>query len=136
LLDLLHANEALLADLPDTTSLIHCDYNAKNILVENDRVAGVLDWEFAESGSGLVDVGNFLRFEDELPADFVHGFVEGYSSARALPTSFRKIAHLLDLASMCSFLTSESERPNTFRTARTVIDRTLAAYGFAPARIG
>ena len=37
----------------------------------------ILDWEFAISGSPLVDIGNFLRFEDELPPGFIKAFVRG-----------------------------------------------------------
>src|SRR5258708_14732387 len=29
------------------------------------QVAAVLDWEFALSGSGVIDIGNLLRFEHE-----------------------------------------------------------------------
>ena len=45
-------------DLLDTvtgTCLVHSDFNPKNILVDSDtlEVTGLLDWEFAHSGSPL-----------------------------------------------------------------------------------
>src|ERR1700757_287297 len=74
----------------NSTRLIHCDYNLKNILIRQIgsvwKVAGVLDWEFAIAGSPLVDIGNFLRFEDELPPGFSGSFIKGYlSSSTGLP---------------------------------------------------
>ncbi len=75
--------------------LIHCDYNLKNILIRRVgsswKVAGVLDWEFAIAGSPLVDVGNFLRFEDELPPGLGESFIKGYlSDSNELPDNWRE----------------------------------------------
>jgi aminoglycoside phosphotransferase (APT) family kinase protein len=55
-------------DLLDETRracLVHSDLNAKNLLVDPDtlEVTGVLDWEFAHSGSPWADLGNLLRFD-------------------------------------------------------------------------
>src|SRR4030095_1320641 len=48
-------------------SLVHCDFGNRNILVREVNgkwiVAAVVDWEFALSGSSLLDVGHFLRYE-------------------------------------------------------------------------
>jgi aminoglycoside phosphotransferase (APT) family kinase protein len=89
--------------IPNSTRLVHCDYNLKNILIRKVgsvwKVAGVLDWEFAIAGSPLVDIGNFLRFEDELPPGFSESFIRGYiSSSMGLPSNWREVARLLDLA--------------------------------------
>lgn len=45
--------------------LVHSDLNAKNLLVDPDslEVTGVLDWEFAHSGSPWTDLGNLVRLE-------------------------------------------------------------------------
>ncbi|MBV8375835.1 MAG: phosphotransferase [Verrucomicrobia bacterium] len=116
--------------IPNATRLIHCDYNLKNILVRKAgttwKVAGVLDWEFTMAGSPLVDIGNFLRFEDELPAGFGESFMEGYlSDSPDLPDNWREIARLLDLAAMVNFLDSEEETPKSFHTAILVIANTV-----------
>ena len=115
----------------NSTPLIHCDYNLKNILIRKVgsvwRVAGVLDWEFAMAGSPFVDIGNFLRFEDELPPGFSGAFIEGYlSNSIGLPGDWREVARLLDLAAMVNFLDSEEETPKSFRTAISVIAKTVA----------
>jgi len=116
--------------IPNSTRLIHCDYNLKNILIRKVgsawKVAGVFDWEFAIAGSPLVDVGNFLRFEDELPSGFREAFIQGYlSDSNELPSNWREVAKLLDLAAMVNFLESERDAPKTFGTAISVIEKTV-----------
>jgi aminoglycoside phosphotransferase (APT) family kinase protein len=116
--------------IPNSTRLIHCDYNLKNILIRKVgsawKVVGVLDWEFAVSGSPLVDIGNFLRFEDELPPGFSEAFIQGYlSNSIGLPSNWREIARLFDLAAMVNFLAGKEEAPKTFRTAVLVIANTV-----------
>ena len=116
--------------IPNSTRLIHCDYNLKNILIRKVgsawNVSAILDWEFAMGGSPLVDIGNFLRFEDELPPGFSEAFIRGYASgAMGLPASWREIARLLDLAAMMNFLEGKKEAPLTFATAIGVITKTV-----------
>ena len=66
-----------LLDTVDRTCLVHSDFNPKNLLVDAESLAvtGVLDWEFAHSGSPYADVGNLLRFERDEP--FVAGVLRG-----------------------------------------------------------
>jgi len=92
------------------SKLVHCDFGNRNILVDcvNGRwlVSAVLDWEFALSGSPLLDVGHFLRYE---PPDtplrepyFSRAFVEfgGF-----LPDDWRRISRVLDLTGLVECLT-------------------------------
>jgi aminoglycoside phosphotransferase (APT) family kinase protein len=132
-LEYVQANRDEYWSIPNSTRLIHCDYNLKNILIRQIgsvwKVAGVLDWEFAIAGSPLVDIGNFLRFEDELPPGFSASVIKGYlSSSIGLPDNWREVARLLDLAAMVNFLDSEEETTKSFRTAVSVIAKTVG-YG-------
>lgn len=87
--------EPLLAPVRGSRRLVHADYNPKNLLAERAgdswTVTAVLDWEFAFSSSPLVDVGNMLRFEDELGPAYAAGFVAGYASRAELPEHWREI---------------------------------------------
>jgi aminoglycoside phosphotransferase (APT) family kinase protein len=75
--------------------LVHGDFNGKNIIVRDSRIAVVLDWEFAVSGPPLMDIGNFLRHA-ESPS-----FVEGYLGAGGtLPPDWRRLSRLVDLAAL------------------------------------
>ncbi len=133
-LQCVQSKREIYSSIPNSTRLIHCDYNLKNILIRKIgsawRVVGILDWEFAISGSPLVDIGNFLRFEDELPPGFSEAFVRGYvSGSIGLPSNWREVARLLDLAAMMNFLEGKEEAPKTFRTAMSVVAKTVESVG-------
>jgi len=99
-------------DLDTQPGLVHCDFGNRNIVVreENDKwkVAAVLDWEFALSGSPLLDVGHFLRYETiDHPfrePHFSKAFVEhgGY-----LPEGWREIVRVIDLTALVECLTHD-----------------------------
>jgi aminoglycoside phosphotransferase (APT) family kinase protein len=99
------------ADQADVASqLVHSDFNPKNLLVgpgpDGWTVAAVLDWEFAFSGSPLVDVGNMLRFAGELPPGFADGFIGAFAWAGgALPDDWRPISQAYDLYALADLLT-------------------------------
>jgi fructokinase len=115
-----------------THQLCHSDFNQKNFLVRRNangrhQLAAVLDWEFAFSGSSVIDIGNLLRFEHESPAVESSWFADAYRAAGGhLDKAWREQAFFADLLAQCAFLINPEELPNTFRTAIGVIDRTLA----------
>jgi aminoglycoside phosphotransferase (APT) family kinase protein len=115
-----------------THQLCHSDFNQKNLLIQRSptgryRLAAVLDWEFAFSGSSVIDLGNLLRFEHESPAVEEAWFADAYRAAGGhLDKAWREQSLFADLLAQCSFLISTEELPNTFRTAIGVMDRTLA----------
>lgn len=101
-----------LAALDEETCLVHGDFGKRNLLVQQVngdwRVAAVLDWEFAISGSPLTDVGHFLRYEcASCPVVEPH-FSEGYLHAGGrLPDEWRRQARVLDLIALCESLTHD-----------------------------
>jgi len=130
MLEFVRARRDVYWSIANCTRLIHSDYNLKNILIRHIdsvwKVVGILDWEFALAGSPLVDIGNFLRFEDELPSGVSEAFIRGYlSNSIGLPDNWREVAKLLDLAAMVNFLDDERDAPKTFRTAIAVITKTI-----------
>jgi aminoglycoside phosphotransferase (APT) family kinase protein len=118
-----------------THQLCHSDFNQKNFLIRRNasgrhQLAAVLDWEFAFSGSSVIDIGNLLRFEHESPAVEGSWFADAYRAAGGhLDKSWREQSLFADLLAQCAFLIEPGELPNTFRTAIGVIDRTLAVLG-------
>lgn len=111
--------------------LVHCDFNPKNILVLNNEVSGVIDWEFSDSGNGMIDFGNFFRFSYDYPAEAREHFVRGYREVNPnLPENWETAARLMDLGNMCGFLERKEDYQKTFRTARAVIKSTLEHFGY------
>jgi aminoglycoside phosphotransferase (APT) family kinase protein len=103
---------ARLAALDHDPRLVHGDFNRRNLLMRPEagrwRVAGVLDWEFAVSGSPLADLGSFLRYERACAPLVEPHFSEGYRAAGGeLPEDWPHLARLLALAAICEGLTHD-----------------------------
>lgn len=101
-----------LASLDDARCLVHGDFGKRNLLVQQAtgkwNVAAVLDWEFAISGSPLIDVGHFLRYECVSHPVAEPHFSEGYLHAGGrLPDGWRRLARIVDLIALCESLTHD-----------------------------
>lgn len=120
-----------------TGQLTHGDFNQKNILIDPDAqgrpiIAAILDWEFALSASGIMDLGNLLRFEAESPSADAVALADAYREAGGiLDDNWRAQSLFADLQAQLAFLIRDEDLPRTFATAIDVIDRTLDALGIA-----
>ena len=102
-----------LAEFDRHCQLVHSDFGSSNILVREIQnrwqVVAVLDWEFAFSGSPLVDVGHFLRYEKKTrplrEPFFSAGFLE---HGGKLPEDWWRLARVIDLTGFCDVLTREA----------------------------
>ena len=130
LLKIIKKNEETLRALSLTNRLVHHDFNPKNIMVNQEdnqwQISGIIDWEFSFSASPLIDIGNFLRFEDEMPPETKDYFMTGYlSEGRSLPAEWRKISLILDLVVIGEFLANKEQKPRSFQTGRYVGAKTV-----------
>lgn len=96
-------------DLKRMTSefvLTHGDFRPANLLVSGDSVTGVLDWEFVLSAPRYFDMGQWVREEEWLSGEMKAAFSKGYEEAAgvALPDDWERLARLMDIATMMSFL--------------------------------
>lgn len=133
LLEFIVTNSDIIKPVQNDSYLVHSDCNQKNILAAQKGnqwiVSGILDWEFAFSGSPLMDFGNFFRFEDEMPRGYSPALTNAYTKAGGkLPPTWRKISKFLDLINDVMFLSDKNERPKAFATARQVIFKTLESW--------
>ena len=68
-------------------------------------MAALLDWEFALSGSPLIDVAHFLRYELSgsplLEPHFSQGFQE---AGGVLPPDWRQLSRIIDLSALVDTL--------------------------------
>ena len=118
------------AAVADHSRLVHSDFNPKNLVVAQDgagwRVSAVLDWEFAFAGPPLTDVGNMLRFGDDLPDGFEDAFIESFAAGGGeLPPDWRRIAEALDLVALLDLAARERDNPIVSR-ARAKLRRLAA----------
>ncbi|HYL79122.1 MAG TPA: phosphotransferase [Bryobacteraceae bacterium] len=101
-----------LKSLAAESSLVHGDYNKRNVLLRETAgrwsVAAVLDWEFAVSGSPLADIANFVRYDRAARSRAEPHFSTGYTRAGGeLPEDWRRLAKVLDLTALCESLTRD-----------------------------
>lgn len=73
--------------------LVHCDFRLGNLVLRGERVAAVLDWEAAQSGDGLYDLGWLLA-----PIGHVDGLVMGVATANEVFDRYRRLDADVDLA--------------------------------------
>jgi aminoglycoside phosphotransferase (APT) family kinase protein len=101
---ILKANSSRLAEMNAESKLVHGDFNPGNILVHNGKISGILDWEFAMSGTPFMDIGNLLRNTDKKYHEKAYqGLVKG---GIKLPNDWKTRADLVDLGSHLEFLSS------------------------------
>lgn len=115
---ILEAHASLFPDAMQT-HLVHADFDPPNLLVDRCddqwKISGVLDWEFAYSGSPLTDVANMLRYAHHMPPTYEASFLLGVQNGGVtLPEDWPVRIDLLNLLSLLSCLArcTPDERPN------------------------
>jgi aminoglycoside phosphotransferase (APT) family kinase protein len=120
--------EPLAASVRGSRSLVHSDFNLKNLLVTAGGQVTVLDWEFAFSSSPLVDVGNMVRFGADLPPGFEAEFIAGFRAAGGvLPDDWRAVSRALDLFAVADFLTRPAGHVFLAKAVRLIREELLAS---------
>ena len=124
---------AYLFSTDDEKHLVHGDFDPANILVGKINgswvVTGILDWEFAFSGSYLWDVANMLRYAHKMPPEFQNSFIDALQrNGIKLPNNWRTTIHLLNLSSLLDLLKrSDPQRhPNRCADISELIDHILS----------
>jgi aminoglycoside phosphotransferase (APT) family kinase protein len=102
-----------LARLQDETCLVHGDFNNRNVLVRREhgrwRVAALLDWELAASGSPMFDISSFLQYERKLGPVREPHFSLGYKhGGGTLPEEWWQLARVIGLRGQCESLALEN----------------------------
>ena len=128
--DFVWSSAALLPDLETERSLVHNDYGNRNILVREQNgkweVVAILDWELAISGSPLLDVGHFLRYEHHVQPlrepHFSRAFVE---HGGRLPDNWPLVVKLIDLTALVECLTHDDLPGDAQKELFQLIDATL-----------
>ncbi|HXF29830.1 MAG TPA: aminoglycoside phosphotransferase family protein, partial [Chlamydiales bacterium] len=99
--------------------LVHADFDPANIFMQQVngewKIAAILDWEFAFSGSMLCDMANMLRYAHHMPEIYTKGFLQGLQDGGVcLPNEWQIRVHMLNILSLlqCLVHCPPEERPN------------------------
>jgi Ser/Thr protein kinase RdoA (MazF antagonist) len=116
LLSLARGVRPLLDAVAGEATLVHSDFNPKNLLVDAERaeVTGLLDWEFAYAGCRLADLGNLLRFrpaDDDAAGVAFQAAAVAQAEAGGLPSGWLDTARALDLFALVDLAARERINP-------------------------
>lgn len=116
-------NEKTLVELDKDIRLVHGDFQGTNILVKDNKLAGILDWEFAMAGHPLADIGQFFRYEKYFNDNLVTVFEDEYnkSSSYKLSDNWYKISKLRDLVNLLQLIDTKEEMPNKHKNIKNII---------------
>jgi aminoglycoside phosphotransferase (APT) family kinase protein len=125
-------HEEVLDVIEHHAMLVHGDFNGLNVMVRTapdlPEVAALLDWEYAHSGTPLVDLGSMLRRPGrELPPWFEKEFIRGYrQEGGVLPENWRQVSRIVDLVKLCAFVRSPNAGEVAITSVRALIEAALA----------
>jgi thiamine kinase-like enzyme len=128
-----HEHAYIIDDLDIQNSLVHGDFNPLNILATEREsfinITGILDWEYAFSGSPLMDIGNMLRYEDLNNTEFLSSFISSYrANGGLLPAKWLQKAKLLDLIALCGLLNKKECGEVRVRDIKGLIYNTIGKW--------
>ena len=111
-------NKKILIELDEDIRLVHGDFQGTNILIKDNRLSGILDWEFAMAGHPLADIGQFFRYEEYFNKNLIEVFEDEYNknSSYKLMDDWYKISKLRDLANLIQLINAKENMPNKYAT--------------------
>ncbi len=123
----LENNNKLLLQMTNRSVLAHGDFRPANLMIKEDKLIGILDWEFSLSVPCYFDIGQFLRVEKYVSNEVKSSFIKGYNNIAKYPVTelWYKLAKLMDLANLLSLLDSEEDKPNLHSSMKKLIDDSL-----------
>lgn len=129
-LEFLEKEAGILDEWDGEPCLSHSDFGGSNILVYKGitgwKVAAVLDWEFAFSGTPFFDFGNLLRDPTGSTPGFESSFAAGYRSAGGkLSPKWRQMSRLNDLTAWMEFMTRKDPGDALIADAQRIITQTM-----------
>lgn len=116
-------NQKILVDLDKDIRLVHGDFQGTNILIKDNQLYGVIDWEFAMAGHPLADIGQFFRYEEYFNRDLVQVFKEEYNknSSYQLTDDWYRMSKFRDLANLIQLIDGEKDMFNKYKNIRNII---------------
>ncbi len=124
----------------DRISILHGDAGVGNFLYVDDRMTGVLDWEWAHLGDPMEDLGSMCMHAGFHPAGYLPDVLEHYEATSGIPVDIGKVkfycAHLyarsvIALTALTAFL--DPHNPVALNLCYRIVNDRLACEAFADA---
>ncbi|NFG42720.1 aminoglycoside phosphotransferase family protein [Clostridium botulinum] len=127
---IVNANKEILLELDKKISLIHGDFQGTNILVKDNKISAIIDWEFSMAGNSLIDIGQLFRYENCFSHDLIKIFEKQYNkySDDKLIDEWYKISKLIDLISLIKLINTKDDMPNKHKEIKKLIINTLEMF--------
>jgi aminoglycoside phosphotransferase (APT) family kinase protein len=100
--------------IDERVAFVHNDFRPINIIVANNERPYFIDWEGAMAGHIFGDIGQFLRFNEQITPEKENLFIENYNyySKNKLPCDYKGLAKLSDLINLLQLLNSPHDLQN------------------------
>lgn len=123
-------NEKVLFELDKDVRLVHGDFQGTNILVKDNKLSGILDWEFVMAGHPLADIGQFFRYEEYFNKNLIQIFEEEYNknSDYKLMKDWYKISKLRDLTNLIQLINGNGDMPNKYANIKVLVVNILKEF--------
>ncbi|WP_315079699.1 aminoglycoside phosphotransferase family protein [uncultured Clostridium sp.] len=127
---IINCNKEVLLELEKNISLIHGDFQGTNILIKDNKISAIIDWEFSMAGNPLIDIGQLFRYEDCFSNDLIKIFEKQYNkcSDDKLINQWYKISKLVDLISLIKLINTKEDMPNKHKEIKKLIINTLEMF--------
>jgi Predicted aminoglycoside phosphotransferase len=129
---LIAAKASMLQIIDQFTSFIHSDFRPANMLVDQHNAVWVIDWELAEFGHSLADIGQFFRYTRQFTASQMNTFAAVYNSIahRNLPDNWYALSKLRELVNPLQMIGAEGDRPAKYADLKKLIIESLAFFWY------
>ncbi len=113
--------------LDTTKTLVHGDFRPTNIMAKDGALQGIIDWEGAMAGHPLADIGQFLRYAEQVNAEHEQVFISSYQACavRPLCEPYRDLAKLRDLVNLLQMINIPATLPYKDQDLKRLIHKTV-----------
>ncbi len=127
---IINDNKEILLNLDKNISLIHGDFQGTNIIVKDNKISAIIDWEFSMAGNPLIDIGQLFRYENCFSDNLIKIFEKQYNkcSDSKLINEWYKISKLIDLISLIKLINTKEEMPTKHKEIKKLIINTLELF--------
>lgn len=127
---MVNRNIQVLKKLDYDSRLIHGDFQGTNIVILNDRISGIIDWEFCMSGCPLMDIGQFFRYEEYFDKELINEFKYEYERISDYPLidEWYKMSRILDLISLIQLMGRDEDMPNKYTKIKSIVECTIKKF--------